>query len=153
MESHKRKLSGQGRGLVEPADMRIGREIVGKLGNSKKVMIKQTRRFGQVWTEMVVFAVFLSYFSCYWFWFCLSRFGSFVVYLLANVVLLLMLQASSSFEGMVGKAKIADVNDAFILANTMSVGDLFTKKEKKNSRKASEPLKETDAKKGRLAST
>jgi hypothetical protein len=40
MESHKRKLSGRGRGLVEPADVRIGREIV---GNSKKVMIGQTR--------------------------------------------------------------------------------------------------------------
>jgi hypothetical protein len=48
MESHKRKLSGRGRGLVEPADVRIGREIVGKVGNSKKVMIRQTHRFGQV---------------------------------------------------------------------------------------------------------
>ena len=37
----------------------------------------------------------------------------------------------------------------------MSFGDLFTstKKVKKNLRKASEPLKETDAKKARLAST
>jgi hypothetical protein len=102
---------------------------------------------------MVVFAIFLIYFSCCWFWFCLSRFGSFVVYLLTNVVLLLMLHVSSSFVGMAGKAKVADVNDAFILADTMSVDDLFTKKAKKNSRKASEPLKETGVKKARLAST
>jgi len=43
MESRKRKLSGRGRGPVEPADVRIGREIAGKVGNSKKVMIGQTR--------------------------------------------------------------------------------------------------------------
>ena len=34
--------------LVEPADVRIGREIAGKVGNSKKVMIRQTHQFGQV---------------------------------------------------------------------------------------------------------
>ena len=39
MESHKRKLSGRGRGLIEPADVWIGREIAGKVGNSKKVVI------------------------------------------------------------------------------------------------------------------
>ena len=39
MESRKRKLSDQGRGPTEPADVRIGREIAGKVGNSKKVMI------------------------------------------------------------------------------------------------------------------
>ena len=67
MESRKRKLGGRGRGPVEPADVWIGREIAGKVGNSKKVMIGQTRRFGQVWTKMVVFAVFLMYFPCCWF--------------------------------------------------------------------------------------
>ena len=56
---------------------------------------------------------------------------------------------------MAGKAKVANVNDAFGLADAMSIGDLFTgtKKAKKNSRKASEPLKETSTKKARLAST
>ena len=54
MESRKQKLSGRGRGLAEPADVRLGREIVGKVGNSKKVVLGQTRRFSQVWTEMVV---------------------------------------------------------------------------------------------------
>ena len=54
MESRKRKLSDQGRGPTEPADVRIGREIAGKVGNSTKVVIGQTRRFGQVWAEMVV---------------------------------------------------------------------------------------------------
>jgi hypothetical protein len=46
--SHKQELSGRGRGLAEPADVRIEREIAGKVGNSKKVMIGQTRQFGQV---------------------------------------------------------------------------------------------------------
>ena len=47
------------------------------------------------------------------------------------------------------------MNDAFGLADIMSIGDLFTgtKKAKKNSRKASEPSKETGVKKARLAST
>ena len=63
-----------------------------------------------------------------------------------------MLQAPLSFDRMAGKAKVADVNDAFGLADTMSVGDVFSNKAKKNSRKASEPLKETDVKKARLAS-
>ena len=55
---------------------------------------------------------------------------------------------------MAGKVKVADVNDAFGLADIMSIGDLFTgtKKAKKNSRKASEPSKETGVKKARLAS-
>ena len=44
---------------MEPTDMQIGREIAGKVSNSKKVMIGQTRRFGKVWTEMVVL-----YFLC-----------------------------------------------------------------------------------------
>ena len=43
-----------GRGTAEPTGIRIGREIAGKVGNSKKVVIRQTRRFSQVWTEMVV---------------------------------------------------------------------------------------------------
>ena len=61
MESQKRKLSSWGCGPAEPANVQIGREIAGKVGNSKKVMIGQTRRFGQVWAEMVVlyFCVFL----------------------------------------------------------------------------------------------
>jgi hypothetical protein len=50
---------------------------------------------------------------------------------------------------MASKAKVADVNDAFGLVDTMSVGDLFTKKPKKNSHKA----KETGAKKARMTST
>ena len=53
---------------------------------------------------------------------------------------------------MVSKAKVADVYDAFRLADTMSVGDVLGKKPKKNSRKSSDPLKETSAKKARLAS-
>ena len=53
---------------------------------------------------------------------------------------------------MASKTKVADVNDAFGLADTMSIGDLFTKKVKKNLRKASEPSKETGVKKARLAS-
>ena len=43
LESCKRKCDSQGRGLTEPADVRIGREIAGKVGNSKKVVIEQTR--------------------------------------------------------------------------------------------------------------
>ena len=43
MESHKRKLSGRGCDPVEPADVRIGREIAGQVGNSKKVVIGQAR--------------------------------------------------------------------------------------------------------------
>jgi hypothetical protein len=39
MESRKQKLGGQGRFIAELADVRIGREIAGKVGNSKKVMI------------------------------------------------------------------------------------------------------------------
>ena len=53
---------------------------------------------------------------------------------------------------MAGKAKVIDVNDAFGLMDTMSFGDLFTKTAKKNSRKASEPPKEINAKMTRLAS-
>ena len=36
MESHKRKLSGRGRGPAELADVWIGRKIAGKVGNTKK---------------------------------------------------------------------------------------------------------------------
>ena len=39
LESRKQKLSGQGHGPLEPADVRIGREIAGKVGNSQKVLI------------------------------------------------------------------------------------------------------------------
>jgi hypothetical protein len=62
----------------------------------------------------------------------------------------LVFQASSSFDGMAGKAKVTDVNNAFSLADTMSIGDLFTKKSKKNSRKAGDLPKETGAKKARM---
>jgi hypothetical protein len=48
MESRKQKLGGRGRSLAEPANVQIGREIAGKVGNSKKIVIGQTRRFGQV---------------------------------------------------------------------------------------------------------
>jgi len=44
------------------------------------------------------------------------------------------------------------VNDAFGLEDPMSVGDLFTKKAKKNLRKASDLPKETDMKKARMTS-
>ena len=40
MESRNRKLGGRGRGFIEPADVRIEREIAGKVGNSKKIMIR-----------------------------------------------------------------------------------------------------------------
>ena len=55
---------------------------------------------------------------------------------------------------MAGKAKVTDVNDAFGLADAMSVDDLFTgtKKAKKNSYKANELPMETGVKKARLAS-
>ena len=47
--------------VLQPADIHIGREIAGKLGNSKKVVMRQTHRFGQVWTEMVALPfVFLA---------------------------------------------------------------------------------------------
>ena len=72
IESHKRKLNGRGQGLAEPADVRLGREIVGKVGNSKKVVLEQTRHFSQVWTKMVVplptpfsFFFFLAFFCLY----------------------------------------------------------------------------------------
>ena len=53
---------------------------------------------------------------------------------------------------MAGKAKVADIYDAFGLAYTMSVGDVLGKNSKKNSRKSINPPKETDAKMARLAS-
>jgi hypothetical protein len=43
MESRKQKPSGRGCGPAEPANVQVGREIAGKVGNSKKVMIGQTR--------------------------------------------------------------------------------------------------------------
>ena len=47
--------------------------------------------------------------------------------------------------GAASKAKVADVDDAFSIVNTLSIGDLFTKKAKKNSRKAVDPPKEPAA--------
>ena len=40
LESRKRKCGGRGRGAAETADIRIGREIAGKVGNSKRVVIE-----------------------------------------------------------------------------------------------------------------
>ena len=60
-----------------------------------------------------------------------------------------MFQAPSSFDGMAGKAKAADVYDAFGLVDTMSVGDVIGKKSKKNSRKSSDSPKDARAKKGK----
>jgi len=51
---------------------------------------------------------------------------------------------------MAGKAKVADVYDAFGLVDTMSVGDVIGKKSKKNSRKSSDSPKDARAKKARL---
>ena len=56
----------------------------------------------------------------------LSFHSSFLFYLVANAMLPLVSQASLNFDGMDSKAKLAHVNDAFGLADTMSVGDLFT---------------------------
>jgi hypothetical protein len=53
---------------------------------------------------------------------------------------------------MASKAKVTDVNDAFGLADTMSIGNLFTKKAKKNSQKAGDLPKETGAKKAIMIS-
>lgn len=53
LESWKQKHGGQGRGAAEPTNVCIGREMAGKVGNNKKVVIGQTHHFGQV-TEMVV---------------------------------------------------------------------------------------------------
>jgi hypothetical protein len=55
LESRKWKARGRGGGPSEPSDVAFGRSMVGKVGNSKKVVLGETRRFGQVWTEMVVF--------------------------------------------------------------------------------------------------
>ena len=62
--------------------------------------------------------------------------------------MLLMFQSSLSFGEMAGtssKSKVTDVHDSFGLAYTMSIGDLFDKKAKKNSRKARDPSKERGA--------
>ena len=53
---------------------------------------------------------------------------------------------------MAGKAKVADVYDAFGLVDTMSVGDVIGKKSKKNSRKSSDSPKDVGANKARLTS-
>ena len=89
------------------------------------------------------------YFCCCCFWFGISFPSSFLFYPFANASLLLMFQASSSFDGMADKAKVVDVYDAFGLAETMSIGDVLGRKSKKNSRKSSDPLKDGGAKKGK----
>ena len=92
------------------------------------------------------------YFWCCYFWFSISFPSSLLFYLFTNALLLLMFQASSSFDEMVGKAKVVDVYDTFGLVDTMSVGDVLGMKSKKNSRKSSDPLKDAGAKKARLTS-
>jgi hypothetical protein len=67
-------------------------------------------------------------------------------------MLLSMQQAASSYDGMATKGKVADVCDAFGMVDTMLVGDIFAKKNKKTSRNSSDPPKEAGAKKARLAS-
>ena len=52
-----------------------------------------------------------------------------------------------------GKSKIADVSDAFGMANTMSVGDVFGKNAKKKSCKAVDPPSEVASKRPRPSST
>jgi hypothetical protein len=39
LESRKQKCGGRGRGTAESTNVRIGREMVGMVGNSKKVVI------------------------------------------------------------------------------------------------------------------
>jgi hypothetical protein len=49
--------------------------------------------------------------------------------------MVLMFQSSSSFGRMAstsGKSKVADVHDSLGLVDSMSIGDLFVKKAKKN---------------------
>ena len=48
------------------------------------------------------------------------------------------MQASSSFDRMGSKSRIADVNDAFGAADTMSIGDVLGKNTRKKTRKASD---------------
>lgn len=67
LESRKRKCGWRGQGAAEPTDVRIGREMASKLGNNKKVVIEQTRLFGQVWTEMLVLPFALLAFA-FLFW-------------------------------------------------------------------------------------
>jgi hypothetical protein len=74
LESRKRQRVGRGHDFTEPADVHIGREVAGK-----KVVIGQTHRFGQVWTEMVVLWFSLCFFflfscRCFWLEFSLSLF-------------------------------------------------------------------------------
>jgi hypothetical protein len=57
LESQKRKAGRHGGGPSEPSDVAFGRWIAGKVDNSKKVVLGETLRFGQVWTKMVVFSL------------------------------------------------------------------------------------------------
>ena len=63
-----------------------------------------------------------------------------------------MLQAPLSFDRMAGKAKVADVNDAFGMADNMSVGDVFGKNPKKKTRKATDPSSDVALKRPRPSS-
>ena len=67
LESRNQKCGCRGHCAAELADVCIGREMASKLGNSKKVMIGQTRRFGQVWTEMLVLPFALLAFAFFYF--------------------------------------------------------------------------------------
>lgn len=50
------------------------------------------------------------------------------------------------------KAKVVDVNDAFGAANAMCVGDVFRRKHKKNTQKATDPPTDIVAKRLRPSS-
>ena len=121
LESCKRNHGGRGRDTAEPTDICIGREIASKVGNNKKVVIRQARRFGQFWTKMVVlpftlltFVLIILVSSS-----CLSLLLSFGSCIYALLPLLSM--AASNFDGMGSKAKVGDVNDTFGTTDTMSV--------------------------------
>lgn len=69
LELRKRKHGGRGLVSSEPADIRIGREIAGAIGNNKKVVIGKTRCFGQVWTRNGSRAFFLFFVPAHSFFF------------------------------------------------------------------------------------
>jgi hypothetical protein len=69
-----------------------------------------------------------------------------------HVLLSFLLQPASSFDGMGNKGKVADVSDAFGVADTMSIGDVFGKKQKKSSRKSADPPKDAGSKRAKISS-
>lgn len=64
-----------------------------------------------------------------------------------------MLQAANSFDRMGSKGKVADVSNVFGAADTMSVGDIFSRKQRKTSHKSANPLKDTGSKRAKVSST